>query len=1036
MTAEEQRNQFREYIEREVTGPREVDEVLSVDPWLHYIAGVLFPREKNLEEEVDFITAEDGGESDSSSDTTVAEQVTTLAGKLFPSSIGIEVQIGGERRDANITINYAIYQKNKEKKWQRYALQFCRVVSSDDRAIIDYPLDNTTGFVRVIQRKHAAFTSLKVFVVNGVEESETAHIYQPEIRISPRSHSALLPFRFLREKTGELEDQQLYTRYRKHRVFGAAYGCSVQWEEGEKESCEEVYSTFNPFHEIHPLDFSVEGDESVLSLHFLAYTTRDDHPVVIKRLNDFVDRYSRWIDQLIEQNGDLDPDSPVVKTTIKACRMTEQRMRQGIRLIEEDSLVRHAFMLSNLAMLMQNAHRRNEVKPAFGFEPWEHCKTLVEGYSWRPFQLAFILLSIDPASNPDSSFREIVDLIWFPTGGGKTEAYLGVASFTIFLSRLRKPDAHFGTTVISRYTLRLLTTQQFERTSALVCCLELIRSTYPGELGETPIRLGLWLGSKMTPNSIRFAEEKHAELLQETRPLENNPFILNVCPCCNTPLLPERQDEEEAYGFSVEGPKLWIRCLDSSCPMSEGIPVAIVDDQIYEELPTIVIGTIDKFARLAWIERAGWLLNGKNGQVSLPSLIIQDELHLIAGPLGSLAGVYETAIEALCSSDGKKPHIIASTATVRRANEQCMALYGRNVSQFPSPGLDEIDSFFAKVEKEKPGRMYLGILPPHVTATTAAVRLHAILLQAPLETGSLEDSDNDNYWTLVSYFNSIKELGAATTLAADDIPDRLQVIQQDPAARRSLKEVEFTDLYSQKEGSELRDIFTRLDNERSVDNSLSLVLTTNIISVGVDVDRLGLMLVNGQPKTTAEYIQATSRVGRSAAMPGLVVTLFSATKPRDRSHYESFKSYHSSIYSYVEPTSVTPFSKPSRHRALHAIMVILARHLPDGLPENDQAAEIDRRLDLLERVCEIIKERVGLSASPEYDESIKELDFLTEQWRGWAAGELHYDATRNAISTLLHRDIEPTPSQIGWHTMDAMRSVDFETRIRIEGEPS
>jgi ATP-dependent helicase YprA (DUF1998 family) len=539
----------------------------------------------------------------------------------------------------------------------------------------------------------------------------------------------------------------------------------------------------------------------------------------------------------------------------------------------------------------------------------------------------------------------------------------------------------------------------------------------------------------MTPNRIRDAENRLNQLFLEDEPQKNNPFMLNNCPCCQGSLLPERRDSEGKYGFKIENQELIISCRNKNCVMSLGIPVFVVDEQIYENLPTILIGTVDKFARLAWLEKTGWLLTGKNGKYPTVALIVQDELHLISGPLGSLSGVYENAIEALCSINGIKSRMIASTATVRRSDEQCTALYGRVVNQFPSPGLEEGDSFFAKEDLSNPGRIYVGLMAPHVTSITASVRLHAILLQSVIESTDVSEQD-DNYWTLVSYFNSIRELGSATTLAADDIPDRIKVIQNDPEFQRKLQSNNFIDLYGARKGTELNDILQRLNLSFDKPDEISLLLTTNIISVGVDVDRLGLMIVNGQPKTTAEYIQATSRVGRSLEMPGLVVTLYSAIKPRDRSHFESFIPYHSMINTFVEPSSVTPFSKPSREKALHAIMVILARHLPGGMPKNHQAAISDgENLELINQIAKIIKDRCKIASPYEVKDLNDELRYRINQWREWSKDVLHYDSNNTAITSLLHRRLNAPDYVKGWRTMDSMRSVDFETRVKIEGVP-
>jgi ATP-dependent helicase YprA (DUF1998 family) len=609
-----------------------------------------------------------------------------------------------------------------------------------------------------------------------------------------------------------------------------------------------------------------------------------------------------------------------------------------------------------------------------------------------------------------------------------------VAAFTILLRRLKKGARGAGTAVISRYTMRLLTSQQFTRTASLTCALELLRQMFKERLGSQPISLGIWLGGDETPNDFPICQMRWEKLLEDPQPKANNPFKLSECPACHTLLVPANATNDESkYGFKRPvGNRLPVVCLNSDCPMSSGIPIVVVDTEIYETLPTIVIGTIDKLTRLTWLKSAGALFHGR-GQFEPPELILQDELHLISGPLGSLAGVYEPALQLLCEQWGTTPRIVASTATARRAEEQCLALYGREVAVFPPSGIDEDDSWFATKDDKRAGRLYTGLLMPHVDAVTASVRAHAVLLQGGISC-DLPGLNSDAYFTLVSYFNSLRELGQAETMAADDIPKRLVVIEKNVQKRRKLPYDNKVSLTGGNSGAELTDILDRMTLSRDSKRAISLLLCTNIISVGVDVDRLSLMLVNGQPKTTSEYIQATSRIGRERTVPGMVVTLYSATKPRDRSIFEHFRAYHSRLYVSVEPTSATPFSQPSRERALHAALVILARHLPDGIPDNQQAQDLLAKQDLRMMIAQLLLSKVAKAAPEELEKTNKHIQLILERWSSWASGGLYYDARNaNQIDSLLHRQINPHPSKTGWYTMDSMRNVDFECDMNLLG---
>ena len=350
-----------------------------------------------------------------------------------------------------------------------------------------------------------------------------------------------------------------------------------------------------------------------------------------------------------------------------------------------------------------------------------------------------------------------MDLLWFPTAGGKTEAYLGLTAFTLALRRLRargqtdpqSARGDGGVTVIMRYTLRLLTSQQFQRAAALICACELARESHG--FGVEPFLIGMWVGSALTPNGVAEA----AEVLRGGRSLNGgDPRQLKRCPWCGTRLI------TPDYTADADTARLSIRCPEASCEFHHtDLPILLIDEEIYGRCPSLVIGTVDKFARLPWQKRAaslfgivdrhcprhGYLVPGVTNHPGThqakpraaplsnlpparvtgvsrflpPELIIQDELHLISGPLGTMVGLYEAAVDFLCMSNNPTdapavsgPKVIASTATVRRAGEQIAGLFGREVREFPQPGLSAKDSFFARLvdpDRENTGRKYVGI---------------------------------------------------------------------------------------------------------------------------------------------------------------------------------------------------------------------------------------------------------------------------------------------------------------------------------------
>jgi hypothetical protein len=467
-----------------------------------------------------------------------------------------------------------------------------------------------------------------------------------------------------------------------------------------------------------------------------------------------------------------------------------------------------------------------------------------------------------------------------------------------------------GVTVLMRYTLRLLTIQQFQRAATLLCACEVLRREAPDQFGRQPFSIGLWVGGGATPNHINQKPDPQHGLepgaLQalenfdpKNEPAEGNPVQIRSCPWCGEAIA------HTDYRASKELLHLQIRCPNEKCDfhgsatcLMTGIPAFVVDEDIYFRCPTMLIGTVDKIARLPWDERTkslfgrvdrrcrrhdflaegvnysecrsrhnaqpGFPATGVPDRVPLflpPELIIQDELHLITGPLGSLMGLYEGAVDFLCSRSGHRPKVVASTATIRRYQDQIRGLFDRTARQFPPPGLIAGDSFFAAENKAMPGRMYVGICAPGKSMKTAALRaLSSMMHSAERERLARPPEVVDPYWTVVYYFNSYRELGGALRLVADDVQQRLKYLAHADGIppRQPERNIE---LSSHIPAREIPKSLKAMEHGLASGGALDVLFSTNMISVGVDVQRFGLMLVTGQPKTSAEYIQATSRVG-------------------------------------------------------------------------------------------------------------------------------------------------------------------------------
>ncbi|CAN5310197.1 hypothetical protein BH09GEM1_BH09GEM1_18620 [soil metagenome] len=709
---------------------------------------------------------------------------------------------------------------------------------------------------------------------------------------------------------------------------------------------------------------------------------------------------------------------------IKTCEEVLGRMQAGVDCILTDVGVRAAFVAMNRAMDIQRRwsnRLRAQESPSKAEDE--------EGLRWYPFQLGFILLSVESIANPTSSNRDAMDLLWFPTGGGKTEAYLGLIALTAFLRRIRRiseDDRGGGVSCIMRYTLRLLTLQQFQRAAALILACEYVRkgNEAPAEVPDlrtsAEFSVGLWVGGDATPNGL---EEALASLTNAHARV--TPRQLTICPCCGSRI----RWQADGSGSSIE-----VACTSESCELAKAIPlfpVCTVDALLYENPPTLLFATIDKFAQIVRKAETKRLFNA--GFAPPPELIIQDELHLISGPLGTLAGLYEAAIDMICSRDGLAPKILGSTATIRRADDQIRALFDRRASLFPPPGLSIGDSCFAYVEKDARTRQYIGITTAGRSAKFTLQAVYASCLQA---SAAINDPANrDGYHTLVGYFNALRELGGALVLAQDDIGATLALVAQRHGenARPIGEVVELTSRVSQQE---IRDILDQLAQKCTGAGAVDVLLATNMISVGVDVPRLGLMVVMGQPKGIAEYIQATSRVGRDRTAPGLVVTILNANKARDRAHFESFKSIHAALYRGVEATSVTPFAARARDRGLHGTLIAAARHLVPAL-----ASEPTLDDSSIEDVKAIVARIVTRASHVDESEAIAthaDLRRILKLWHQRSPSLSTYWNDRQEIKSLLMaaelaaaKDRTGIGSGRAWPTMNSMRTVEAGTPFRL-----
>lgn len=884
-------------------------------------------------------------------------------------------------------------------------------------------------------------------------------LFQLRFTASIEGGGAILPYEEARTQISDEEDASLALLYRGSRTFAVGHGCAADWS-GEVESrAAEVSAECLPSFEAPSITPDIVDDTgkpiTVPIAPLAGIVDGDDGQASIELL---IQLYAGWIELQRSRIAGLDAEfREAAGHHIELAERVLARMRRGLELLRADDTVRRAFELANHAMLLQQlrTRRRNPRETVYNgdtasievVDPLEvpDWRTVRDRGDWRPFQIAFVLTALGSTASAESAERDTVELIFFPTGGGKTEAYLCLAAFSMFYRRLANA-ADTGVDVLMRYTLRLLTAQQFQRAGALICAMEHLRNK-ANDLGDQRFSIGIWVGSAVTPNDRGDARATLKRLNRGDSYAENK-FVVLRCPWCSAQMGPiksvgrRQRNAPRVAGYVERARTVVMCCPDRGCEFTDGLPIQVIDEDMYKDPPSLVIGTVDKFAMLAWRPEARALFGiGPDGSriVSPPNLVIQDELHLISGPLGSLAGLYEPLIDELCTDrrGGRecRPKIVTSTATIRRSEEQIRGLYARtDAPLFPPHGLDAADSFFARYAetadgKLMPGRLYVGVHGPGLgSVQTAQVRTFAALLQAPV---NLSRDEQDPWWTLAVFFNSLRELGTSLSLLQSDIPDYLKVLRNrlgiaPPDVRRLWNVLELTSrLRNDEIPKAMEDLeITTSGGGRPVD----ICLASNIIEVGIDIDRLSLMCVVGQPKTTSQYIQVTGRIGRRwKERPGLVATIYSASKPRDRSHFEKFRTYHERLYAQVEPTSVTPFSPPALDRALHAVVVAYVRQLgeegasPRPVPD-----------DLIQAAGDLLSARVSVVDPAEQENLEQVFDTRYDEWKRWR--RIHWSGSGDGEIPLIRPAGSYTTraaARLSWSVPQSLRNVDADCRAEI-----
>jgi hypothetical protein len=1000
-----------------------------------YLTGFLVPRDAPEDQRADETSQDEldlAGDSDSSGDDDAPPEKAASKRVFLPSSLGMSVLLPGGTVALDATVRWGDYlpegaaepaagegdssskdDKRVEDVWRREPREARISVplpqAGGKPTVVELPSSNglrVYAYARAADGPGSALqagaSAVAVFLVNerepaDKERPDPAYAFQASLQLE-------CPEGFLgrpdprRGNHDEWDEQVADVQYADVLEFGTGHNVACDWQvEGTR--CQVVWTTWMPSAAVAFTE-PTRLKDVLLGMEPIASAAPD---VLQSGLLPLVSQYRSWI----ESRRAVLPTDPsrraVAEALLGHAERANKRIEDGITLLADPD-IRRAFQWANAAMADAARHRegaRRGEAPEFVAAP-----------TWRPFQLAFLLLNLRGLADPKHDERELVDLLFFPTGGGKTEAYLGLAAFTLLLRRLRNPGLRgAGVSVLMRYTLRLLTLDQLGRAAGLICALEQLRSRETSALGSWPFEIGLWVGRAATPNRMGASGDQDDNTARkrvqrfQTNARNGSPIPLENCPWCGTTFT---KDSFRLVPNANKPTNLVLTCASANCDFTgdRPLPIVAVDEPLYRRLPSFVIATVDKFASLPFEARAGTLFGHvarhdadgfygaadpgigaplPGGRLPPIDLIIQDELHLISGPLGTIAGLYETAVDHFASQtiDGKRvrPKIIASTATVRRAESQSRALFARpGVELFPPASPDRGDSFFAQtadVNTHAP-REYVGVAAPGRSLRVVMLRTYVALLSAALKAYEADGGDAqaarpegnpaDPYLSLLGYFNALRELGGARRIVEGEVVDRVRSY----AERRRVGEAE--GLFANREVDyEVRELTSRVSTsevaatKRRLEQawrksekgrSVDVALATNMISVGLDITRLGLMVVLGQPKGSAEYIQSTSRVGRDPARPGLVVTLLTLNKPRDRSHFERFAFYHKTFYRSVEATSVTPFAPRAIDRVLPALVVALARHAVGELTPASKAIDIAALRSRLDFIPEVLSARV------------------------------------------------------------------------------
>ncbi|MGY0685439.1 helicase-related protein [Mammaliicoccus sciuri] len=1063
-------------------------------PSKKYAAGLLYPNLYNtvqIDEDIEELELDDR-ENNTNESTKKEDMVSNM---YRQSTMGLTFAVDKNIDEINVDFECGIYEEKKDynkelqinsntnKWWMRKSqeanmkinLKRSEKTKSDNLSLFDksgkknnYHKVKIYSNIREINEK----LNIVTITIDNVTEKndEEGILFQCGLDITLSHKEYFSPYPNLSELNVDIseEEKKFELLYLTEKNYSFGHDCSTIWDSDEDDNVYRIKTTFIPEYETKTMTPDITVNDKSLEIYHAEIAGAKSPKEVIKLLEPLVFSYEKWFDDKKKYRVD-NYYKEVKSKNLNEIENSLKRMKKGLKLLEDIEIF-NCFKLTNLAMLMQMNNGKVYRKVSFvnnkiefdkdlninGFDmldyrnlellsasimnEYKNNSEIYVGSKWRGFQIAFLLQSLDGLVHKKAEDREIVDLIWFPTGGGKTEAYLGVAAFSMLYRRF-KDKSDTGVDIIMRYTLRLLTADQFQRAARLVCSCDFIRSNMSNLLGEDRFSIGLWVGQTTTPNSFEAAKT----IYQGAK--NNEGFIIENCPWCGAEMkVIKTKGRNTLYAGYKINHTLITHCPDQTCHFHKKLPIEFVDELIYKNPPTFLIGTIDKFVQLAWTPESRFLFGiDKNGEryKSPPNLIIQDELHLISGPLGSLTGMFEILVENLCTDrrEGNvfKPKIIGATATIKSYEEQIKALFAREKTQlFPPSGLNINDNFFSVIKKNKkgieaPGRKYIGIY----TTTQGKLQSQVQAFSSFISTSTqLKSNNKDPFWTILSFYNTIRDIGKAKTLTEQDIPNTLKNYYRKRNIKngRYINHDKVKELTSRMNNNEVTRSLLELKNtynERK-NEAIDICLASNIIEVGVDIDRLALMTIIGQPKSTSQYIQVSGRVGRLPnKAPGLVLTIYNRGDSNDKSHFEHFIEYHQKLYAKVEESSVTPFSNFSINRGFPAVLIGFIRQNFDfnlgKIPDANRIREIK------DEVVSFLKNDVIYKMNLIDNNEAKKLIELAEEILNNLANEDYgsWDSSYNkhgAITRLYENREDSKKQKI--EVISAMRNVDSTSMLK------